>query len=206
MTDIPSATETTVYSLPLVPTDLPDPTTGPPDAVAAAGEPWMTELGTLLDELTSITAANQQWTLPASEAAQARLVQLRLGIASSLFAALQCKHAATAGHGLRVALTSSAWARKMDMDPRSATCWKWPRCCTTWALSACPIRSCSSPARPGQPRSRADPAGPRESLEILRHSCTLPEILEIVENVAAWYDGSRQGWAKHGTRSPCPRG
>ena len=55
--------------------------------------------------------------MPAGEAAQARLVQLRLGIASSLFAALQCKHAATAGHGLRVALTSSAWCGR----------WTWTR-------------------------------------------------------------------------------
>ena len=30
------------------------------------------------------------------------------------------------------------------------------------------------------------------SLEILRRSCASPEILEIVENVPAWYDGSRQ--------------
>ena len=43
--------------------------------------------------------------------------RLRLGIASSLFAALQCKDAATAGHGLRVALTCSAWAQKLELAP-----------------------------------------------------------------------------------------
>ena len=29
------------------------------------------------------------------------------------------------------------------------------------------------------------------SLEILRRSCASPQVLEIVENVPAWYDGSR---------------
>ena len=42
------------------------------------------------------------------------------------------------------------------------------------------------------------------SLEILRHSCTLPEILEIVENVAAWYDGSSRGASRHGEDIPLP--
>ena len=36
-------------------------------------------------------------------------------MAASLFAALQCKNAATAGHALRVALTCSAWAMKLDL-------------------------------------------------------------------------------------------
>ena len=51
----------------------------------------------------------------AGQPPEARLVQVRLGIASSLFAALQCKHAATAGHASRVALTCSAWAGKLGM-------------------------------------------------------------------------------------------
>ena len=50
-----------------------------------------------------------------SEAVDDHLVQTRLGVAASLFAALQCKNAATAGHALRVALTCSAWATKLDL-------------------------------------------------------------------------------------------
>ena len=30
------------------------------------------------------------------------------------------------------------------------------------------------------------------SLDILRRSCTSPQVLEIVENISAWYDGSRR--------------
>src|SRR5687768_4174611 len=38
-----------------------------------------------------------------------QLVQVRLGMASSLFAALRAKHAPTASHSLRVAMGCSSW-------------------------------------------------------------------------------------------------
>ena len=40
------------------------------------------------------------------------------------------------------------------------------------------------------------------SLEILRQSCTSTEILDIVENVGAWYDGSHEGFRLSGTEIP----
>ena len=45
-----------------------------------------------------------------------RLVQVRLGIASGLFTALQHKHPATASHSLRVALGCSTWALHKRLD------------------------------------------------------------------------------------------
>lgn len=76
----------------------------------------MSELGSLLRELESVAAATP--AVPTLFGAQTdnQLIQVRLGIASSLFAALQCKHPPTAGHCLRVALTCSAWATYMGMD------------------------------------------------------------------------------------------
>jgi diguanylate cyclase (GGDEF)-like protein/PAS domain S-box-containing protein len=49
-----------------------------------------------------------------------RLVQVRLGIASGLFTALQHKHPATASHSLRVALGCSTWAlyKRLDDETR----------------------------------------------------------------------------------------
>jgi diguanylate cyclase (GGDEF)-like protein/PAS domain S-box-containing protein len=51
---------------------------------------------------------------------EVRLVQVRLGMASSLYTALRHKHAATASHSLRVALGCSAWAlyKRLDDDTR----------------------------------------------------------------------------------------
>ena len=85
---------------------------------SSSEDPWMGELHALLQELESLAAAEQ--TLPPVFGAEVdnQLVQVRLGMASSLFAALQCKHAATAGHSLRVALTCSAWSLQMGFPPR----------------------------------------------------------------------------------------
>ncbi len=58
----------------------------------------------------------RRWTEPARSIRAAlaacanRLVEVRLGIASSLFAAIRHKHAPTAAHSLRVALGCSSWA------------------------------------------------------------------------------------------------
>ena len=51
-------------------------------------------------------------------ASQTRLIQARLGAGSSLFTALRCKHAPSAAHSLRVALSCSAWGMSVDMDPQ----------------------------------------------------------------------------------------
>src|SRR3990172_2010504 len=44
---------------------------------------------------------------------QNELVQVRLGLASSLFAPLRARHAATAAHCLRVALGCSSWGPQL---------------------------------------------------------------------------------------------
>ena len=50
-------------------------------------------------------------------AGENRLVEVRLGIASSLFAAIRHKHAPTAAHSLRVALNCSTWAFSYGLTP-----------------------------------------------------------------------------------------
>ena len=78
---------------------------------------WTAELGVLLEQLDAVAGADQALPPVLSRTADDFVVHRRLGIAGSLFAALQCKHAATAGHSLRVALTCSAWAARMNMQP-----------------------------------------------------------------------------------------
>ena len=101
-------------SFPIFP-NLPPPVVSPSSPALGSAEQWMTELHVLLRELEAVTAASH--TLPPvfGEAVDDQLVQVRLGVAASLFAALQCKNAAVAGHALRVALTCSAWALKMGL-------------------------------------------------------------------------------------------
>ena len=75
----------------------------------------MTELHALLRELEVMTVASEMLPPVFGESVDDRLVQARLGVAASLFAALQCKNAAVAGHALRVALSCSGWAMKMGL-------------------------------------------------------------------------------------------
>ena len=60
-------------------------------SVPSSADRWMTELHALLRELEAVTSASH--TLPPvfSEAVDDQLVQIRLGMAASLFAALQCR-------------------------------------------------------------------------------------------------------------------
>jgi diguanylate cyclase (GGDEF)-like protein len=173
-------------------------------APAAPTENWMAELGVLLQELQSIAAANRATTPLSDEAAEAKLVQLRLGIASSLFAALQCKSSATAGHGLRVALSCSAWAGKMGMGSPDRDLLEIAALLHDIGIIGVPDRVLLKPAALDCDEVAVMMRARRMSLEILQRSCTSPEILKIVENVSAWYDGSRQDFALRGNDIPLP--
>ncbi|MCA9233059.1 MAG: diguanylate cyclase [Planctomycetales bacterium] len=80
------------------------------------------EISSLLRALED--AANESGLVSQSEAAplskniqhENRLVQVRLGIASSLFTALRHKHPQSAAHCLRVALGCSSWALFAGLD------------------------------------------------------------------------------------------
>ena len=76
------------------------------------------ELGALLRALQEQDSEARPSPPPDVAEIDNQLVQVRLGIASSLFVALQLKHAAIAGHALRVALTTSAWAVKLGLPPQ----------------------------------------------------------------------------------------
>ena len=80
-----------------------------------SAERWMTELHALLRELEVMTVASEVLPPVFGESLDDRLVQARLGVAASLFTALECKNAAVAGHALRVALTCSGWAVQMGL-------------------------------------------------------------------------------------------
>jgi len=75
----------------------------------------MTELHALLRELELMTVASEVLPPVFAESIDERLVQARLGVAAGLYAALECKNAAVAGHALRVALACSGWAAQMGL-------------------------------------------------------------------------------------------
>ena len=187
-------------------TPIPDirsqPTASGSDPLAAAPDVWMTELGSLLGELEGATTDESGQNPTTFDATDDQLAQRRLGIAASLFAALQCKHAATAGHSIRVALTCSAWAAKMGMDDRLREQLEIVALLHDVGVIGAPDHVLLKPGRLDSEEAAIMLRSRSMTLEILRRSCTSPEILKIAEHLAAWYDGSRKGPSLHGEDIP----
>src|SRR5687767_11145378 len=74
-------------------------------------------ISSLLDSLDEAASeSGQSLAAQRANAHENKLVQVRLGIASGLHAALRAKNPSTASHCLRVALGCSSWAAAMDLD------------------------------------------------------------------------------------------
>jgi diguanylate cyclase (GGDEF)-like protein len=169
---------------------------------AAGADEWMTELGTLLRELEDVTASPRILPPILDETADNQLIQVRLGTAASLFAALRCKNAATAGHSLRVALSCSAWALKMGLEESQRDAIEIAALLHDIGVVGAPDSILLKPDRLDYDESQLMARSRRMSLEILRPSCTSPEVLEIVADVGAWFDGSRKDFPHRGTQIP----
>ena len=182
--------------------NFPDGATDVGDALSTPPDSWMTELGTLLNELDG-TAAPQADRLPHVEPDDV-LPHRRLGIAGSLFAALQCKHAETARHSSRVALICSAWAARQGLDTRVREQIEIAALLHDVGVIGMPDQILLKPGRLDQDEAAVVQRSRSMSLEILRRSCTCPEILAIVANVGTWYDGSRMEAAIRGEQIPLP--
>ncbi len=168
----------------------------------ASADRWLAELHALLRELEAVTAASQ--TLPPvfSPEIDDRLVQTRLGVAAGLFAALQCKNAATAGHGLRVALSCSAWATSLDLPDEERDAIEIAALLHDIGAIGAPDHILLKPGLLDANEAAVMSRSRKMSLQILRRSCSSPQILEIVENVSAWHDGSRSESALRGRQIP----
>jgi len=91
----------------------------------ASTETRVAEISSLLHALEEVAGGNG--LAPRKETPQPKpsskyenkLVQVRLGLASSLFAALRQKHPQSAEHSLRVALGCSSWALHAGLDDES---------------------------------------------------------------------------------------
>lgn len=162
----------------------------------------MSELGTLLRELEDVAGTGDRLPPVVSPQVDNQLAQVRLGIASSLFAALQCKHAGTAGHSLRVALTSSAWALRLGLQASERDAIEVAALLHDIGVIGVPDHILLKPGVLDADEAAIMARSRQMSLEILRQSCVSTEILEIVEHVGARYDGSREGFRLSGGEIP----
>jgi diguanylate cyclase (GGDEF)-like protein/PAS domain S-box-containing protein len=160
------------------------------------------EMATLLGKPEAATPTPDRRLKSRTDAQQNQLIQVRLGLASSLFTALRCKHAPTASHSLRVALTCSAWARSIGLPSDE---------CDEIEVAAL-LHDVGKIGIPDnilhKPRSlSADEAAVMKqhramSQEILAGCSASPSLIQTVLNSAAWFDGSCPDFERQGTDLP----
>lgn len=131
-----------------------------------------------------------------------QLVQVRLGIASSLHAALRCKHAPTANHSLRVALRSSIWASSVGLSDHDRDVIEIAALLHDVGIIGVPDHVLLKPTSLDPHEFSMIEASRKMAIEILRHACADADVLDVVEHVPAWYNGSKPGHPQQGDRIP----
>jgi len=160
------------------------------DVLPVPAPQWQLEqLHDLLSALDS-AATSVRGEAAISPAVDERLVQVRLGLASSLFAALQFRNAAKAGHCLRVALSCSAWSLRLNLPEDQREAIELAALLHDVGVIGAPDALLLKPGSFDAEEAALMAQTRRMTVEILRRCCNCAAVLEIVEHVGQWYDGS----------------
>lgn len=164
---------------------------GADGATVAAAEEGLHSLGQMIESLDKPPLLRPQY---ADDDYENRLVQVRLGMASSLYLALRAKHAPTAIHSLRVALGCSAWAQAMGLSNEERDAIEIAALLHDVGKIGVSEHVLLKPDELTPDETAIMDEYRRWSLEILSGCCSSRQVLEIVRYVPAWFDGSRDGF------------
>ncbi len=139
---------------------------------------------------------------PAVASYENRLIEVRLGIASSLVAALRQKHAPAASHSLRVALGCSSWATAVGLPHRERDELEVAALLHDLGKIGAPDRLLLKPGPLDLDEGLLMDQYRLGGLEILAHCCPQPGIVNIIRHSATWFDGSRAGYPLAGKQIP----
>jgi diguanylate cyclase (GGDEF)-like protein/PAS domain S-box-containing protein len=132
-----------------------------------------------------------------------RLVQVRLGLASSLFAALRHKHAPTAAHSLRVALGCSTWALYKRLDDETRDVVELASLLHDVGKIAVPDELLAKSGPRGESDERRLAAHWEAGVNILACCACSQRVLDAVEYVGVRFDGrGAHEWQFTGDRIP----
>ena len=191
----------------------PTPTPADPAIPSAPGpvDSQLNRIDSLLENVDSTTAAvpadspsaTQSATqTPEPDACENRLAQVRLGMASSLFTALQCRDPATAAHSLRVALGCSAWGLALELPKELLDAIEVAALLHDVGKIGVPDCVLLKPAELTDEERAVMNRQLAMGVEILKTCCDSPAVLEIVRHSMAWFDGSRHSFDRCGAELP----
>ena len=141
-------------------------------------------------------------TAQASDPALDRLIVSRLGVSAGLFRTLKVRHAPTAIHSLRVALISSTWASFLNMEREDQDRLEVAALLHDVGMIGLPDQILFKPGPLTAEEMIYVDRARFMTLEILRNVTDDHILLQIVENVSAWFDGSRSGHVLSGRAIP----
>lgn len=145
-----------------------------------------------LDQAAAESGRSKTGRPMANAALEQQLVRGRLGIASSLFAALRCKHPATAAHSLRVALGASKWAAVLKMPDPLRMQFEIAALLHDIGKIGVPDHILQKPGRLAPDEIEQVDRHPKTAVEILRDAGAPEAIVETITASTAWYDGGHR--------------
>ncbi|WP_436715406.1 diguanylate cyclase [Roseiconus lacunae] len=131
-----------------------------------------------------------------------RLAAVRLGVATSLYYALRAKHAATAAHGLRVALFCSSWSEAMGLESDHRDRIEVAALLHDVGKIGVPDRILRKPGKLTVDEQLAMDTCPAQSCQILRGCTGDLDLLDIVRYGGVWFDSRRDDEAPRGDALP----
>ena len=182
----------------VVPTRAPAAPPPLPAKTPAGVTDQVTQIASLLQDLDEATVATSESTASVEN----RLAQVRLGMASSLFTSLRCKHAATAAHSLRVAIGCSAWAAAMKLPGEERDRIEVAALLHDIGKIGVPDSVLLKPGKLLREEIAAMERHRLMGLDILQSCCADPGVLEIVGYAPAWFDGINKGFQLSGKHLP----
>ena len=160
---------------------------------ASSAENSLGELSTLVHDLHDLTAAMSA-AQPSVATYENRLIEVRLGIASSLLAALRHKHSPAAEHSLRVALGCSSWAFAIGLQSAVRDEMEVASLLHDVGKIGAPDRLLLKPGKLDADETKLMDQYRLSGLDILVNCCPSQAIVDIIRHSAGWYDGSRDNY------------
>ena len=174
----------------------PVPNPGAPQTNAPPSTSDATEgtLATMLSQLDEVQNSSANPHADSDLKHQLRLVEAKLGIASSLFLALRCKHQGTASHSLRVALGCSSWAAHLELDDRQRDMLEIAALLHDVGKIGVDDHILAKPNQLAADELLKMEESWGLGREIVSACCSEEEILDIIYYSRAWYDGTKHGF------------
>ena len=131
-----------------------------------------------------------------------QLAVVRLGMATSLFYAMRTKHAPTAAHCLRVALSCSAWAERLGLSESVRDRIEVAALLHDLGKIGIPDRVLRKPGKLSVDEQLTMDSCPAIACEILQGCTSDQDLLDIITYASTWFDSRRKGEGPRGETLP----